>query len=278
VLLHRLTLVAAAITGGGTALADIDVAPPVPPRVFHTPTAWLQPSGQTFGSAGANHRLGGFFALAAGLGELAEIDVSVTDRFLRCEALCDGKRETSSAWVGSALFKTGISEDAWFSGQPAVALGFRKSFHAQRLEGASARPELAELYVVASRRVSTAALHVGAQVFDHQLGGARLLDTDDLARRIRPMAGASWRPPAYPRTTILADVSFVPETRALGASAETALAWLVGWGVRYQALSWGSVELGIRHRQDDGLEGSTVLVRFNGVTSVGAIRRRLGER
>ena len=38
-----------------------------------------------------------------------------------------------------------------------------------------------------------------------------------------------------------------------------------GGGVRYQALTWGSIELDVRHRQDEGLGASTVMVRVNGV-------------
>jgi hypothetical protein len=46
--------------------------------------------------------------------------------------------------------------------------------------------------------------------------------------------------------------------------ATAKLRWIGGWGVRYQALSWGSIELEVRHREGDGLRGSTVLVRVNG--------------
>jgi len=38
--------------------------------------------------------------------------------------------------------------------------------------------------------------------------------------------------------------------------------------VRYQALSWGSIELDVRHREGDDLGGSTVMVRVNGVLSL----------
>jgi hypothetical protein len=41
--------------------------------------------------------------------------------------------------------------------------------------------------------------------------------------------------------------------------------WLAGWGVRYEALSWGAIELDVRHREGEGLAGSTALVRVTGV-------------
>jgi hypothetical protein len=50
-------------------------------------------------------------------------------------------------------------------------------------------------------------------------------------------------------------------------------AWVLrrdrGWGVRYQALSWGSIELDVRHREADDVGGSTVMVRVNGVLDLG---------
>ena len=41
------------------------------------------------------------------------------------------------------------------------------------------------------------------------------------------------------------------------------LEWVAGWGVRYQALRWSSVELLVRHREDEGLGDSTVMIRVN---------------
>jgi hypothetical protein len=41
--------------------------------------------------------------------------------------------------------------------------------------------------------------------------------------------------------------------------------WMGGIGVRYQALWWGSIELGVRFREDEGLSQTTALVRLNGV-------------
>jgi hypothetical protein len=35
--------------------------------------------------------------------------------------------------------------------------------------------------------------------------------------------------------------------------------------VRYQAFSWGSVELAVRARQGDDLGGATVMARFNAI-------------
>jgi hypothetical protein len=253
------------------AVAEKASRTPLAPRVLHVPTAWLQSPGRVYGSTGLDHRGGGFFAIAGGLGRLAEIDVNITDRFVRCAANCQGdERSTSAAWVASALFKIGAGADALFAGQPALALGFRKSFYVTEAAASSTeKPVLAELYAAASRRVGPLGLHVGAQLFDASTDSARLLDTGNPARRIRPFAGLEWTPPIYPRTTVLADLSWVPEfRRGDDGEYDVELRWLGGWGIRYQALSWGSIELGVRHREGEGLSDSTVFVRVNGTTDL----------
>ena len=64
---------------------------------------------------------------------------------------------------------------------------------------------------------------------------------------------------------LLADFAWAPELRATAAGPERPeLAWLAGFGVRYQALTWGSVELGVRAREKDA-ENLVAMLRFNAV-------------
>lgn len=58
------------------------------------------------------------------------------------------------------------------------------------------------------------------------------------------------------------------------APSEIELEWVAGLGVRYQALSWGAIELAVRNRQGDGLAGTTVMVRVHGVWAPRAARPR----
>ena len=66
---------------------------------------------------------------------------------------------------------------------------------------------------------------------------------------------------SHSRCTIAGQKSWMPELARDGVS----LRWIAGWGARYQALAWGSIELAVRHREADDLGGSTVLVRINGL-------------
>jgi len=248
--------------GGEPAAAPAaSTEPPLSPRLFNIPTAWLQPSGHIFGSAGANHRGGGFFAVAAALGQLAEIDVEVTDRFVSCYGTCEGDaRNPEHAWVVSALFKVGIAQGRLGSWQPAAAIGFRRSVYARPATmPADAEQDLAELYAAVSQRLGPAHFHLGVEAWDASTDGARL---ERLASvYLRPFAGFGWRPGLYPKTTLIADFGWVPEFPV--ADQDEALRWIAGWGIRYQAFSWGSIELGVRHREGDTLAGSTVMVRVN---------------
>jgi len=206
-------------------------AEPAPPQVLHVPTAWLQPRDTVHGSAGANHRGGGFLRLTGGLGGLADVDVEVTDRYGR-------------AWVGTAGVKLGARR-----GDVAGALGVRRSFGAWKTSRDDV--QIAEAFAVASARVGGVRAH---------LGGA-LWMSDVAATTARPFAGLEWTPPPYPRTSLLVDVSWTP-------ADDGAVGWVGGWGVRYQALDWGSIELAVRHREGDDLDGATVLVRVAGVLAL----------
>jgi len=272
------TALAGELRAGAEKLAQAGGSPATP-RVLHVPTAWLQTPGRVYGSTGLDHRGTGFLAVNGGVGKLAEIDINVTDRFLLCDQECDGdERNTSDARVVSALFKIGTAADSMFAGQPALAIGFRKAIHVTaEARLADSEPRLAELYLAASRRYGPLGLHAGAQLFDARVGSARLLDVSQPARRTRPFAGLEWVPSIYPRTTLLVDFSWVPELRSANDEGDVALRWLAGWGIRYQALSWGSIELAVRHRENEGLSDSAVLVRINGTADLKKLSGRLGQ-
>ncbi len=156
---------------------------------------------------------------------------------------------------------------------PALVLGVRTTFAARGHEPGRARAS--ELHAVASRVLGPVRVHAGAAVLDGGFGdrGAG----ERLDAQVRPIAGLEWTPSIYPRTSMLADVAWVPRL----APGALGLEWVAGWGVRYQALAWGSIELLIRHREDEGLADSTVLVRVHAVVgrpSGAAHRQAAGER
>lgn len=239
-------------------------APPQAPRVYHVPTAWLQPHAGVYGTAGANHRGGLTVAVAAGLGNIAELDISVSDRFVMCD-VCEGEsRDTQEAYIASAKFKVGVDQGVIGRYAPAIALGFRRSLYgAERQTGSmTLSPEFGEMYLAVSYNVSRLELHVGAEMWDAlSLEDGPALHDQPVADQIRPFGGLSYRPARYPRTSMMIDFGWVPEFRATEGPE---LEWVGGIGVRYQALSWGSVELAVRARENGAVDDAVAFLRFNG--------------
>ena len=238
----------------GLASARAATADPVPSRVLTAPTAWLPPAGAAIGTAGSDHRGAGSLIVGYGLGGLAAVELG-TDTDVR-----GGGDDPEARWLGRAAFRLGARQDAWFAGMPALVVGVRTTFAARGHTYGKARAS--EAYLVGSRALGPTRVHLGAAAIDGGFGDTRLGAT------VRPLAGLEWTPPIYPRTSILADVMWVPRLDP----DRVRLEWVAGWGVRYQALSWGSIELAVRHRQDEGLGDSTVLVRLNGVFAPPASR------
>jgi hypothetical protein len=253
--MNRLAIILLVALGSARSAA----ADPAIGRVLTAPTAWLPPQGGLVGTAGVDRRGDGSVLLAYGLG-IASVELG-TDTDVRGCTMCDGDLKGDPLWLGRAAFRLGARQDAWFNGMPALVLGVRTTFaaHGHDLGGARAT----DAYVVASRELGPVRLHAGAALTDAGYHDISLGPT------LRPLGGFEWTPAPYPKTAVLGDVMWVPKLEPDGVKLE----WVAGWGVRYQALKWGSIELAVRHRQDEGLQESTVLVRVNGVWSPGAERR-----
>lgn len=236
----RAAIAIAIVVVGGAAPALAEPAPRAP-QVLHAPTAWVQPRDVVHGEGGVDHRGGGFLRVTGGLAGLADVDLGVSDREVTCDP-CDGERRATPASIAGA----GLKVRAWSAPRAAVAVGLRRS-----IAGRDAAPALAEAFAVASIDLGLVRVHAG---------GAATRATG-MATSARPLAGLDWTPPQYPKTTVLADLAWAPEA----GPDRTAMRWVAGWGVRYQALAWGSIELAVRHREGEGLSGSTVLVRVAGV-------------
>jgi hypothetical protein len=222
-------------------------ADPMLPRVLTTPTAWLPGAGDAYGTAGLDRRGDSSLEVGYGLGGLASVELG-TDTDIRACATppCGTDHLATARWLPHAAFRIGVHQDAWVPGQPAMVLGVERTIgHSQAVTQA---------YVVASRTLGPIKIHGGVAAFDARGRGARLGAT------VRPVAGFELTPPQYPKTTLVADVAWVPRLDAAPVAE-----WVFGWGVRYQALHWGSIELAVRHREAEDLGATTVLVRVNGV-------------
>ncbi|GEM_PF-1924107 len=243
-------------------------ADPVLGRVLTAPTAWLPPSGAIVGTiggtVGVDTRPTGMVDVGIGLGGIASVDVGLDTDPRGCTSCDPIEGNAASLWMGRAGFRLGARQDAWFRGMPALVLGLRNTFATHGHTFGEAR--VTDAYLVASRSLGSIRLHVGAEVTEAAYGAREV----HLEPTLRPIAGFEWTPAIYPRTSLLADIAWVPRMEPDDVKME----WLVGWGVRYQALWWGSVELAVRHREDEGLQQSTVLVRFNGVLAPRSSRDR----
>jgi hypothetical protein len=221
-----------AITGG------LATASPVHDRVLTVPTAELPAAGDVIAS-GALDRHGVLWLDAGyGFGGLAEIELALADGDARDGNGVPVERST-------AAFRIGAPEDAWFSGQPAIVLGVRTTISTDKATSA---------YVVASRRIGVVSLH---------LGGSLEAVVAERPIVVRPLAGLELRPPAFPKTTLLADLSWQPTFAAMppGTNIEQ-LAF--SWGVRYQALRWAAIELAVRH-DESSFGDPDVFVRMTGM-------------
>lgn len=233
-------------------------ADPVLSRVLTAPTAWLPPAGVTVGTAGyGRYGDGGMIHVGYGLGGLAAVELGAENDVRGC-ADCAADRP-EAIWMGRAGFRFGVRQGAWGRGAPALVLGVRTTFAARGHTFGRARS--ADAHLVASWMVGPTRLHAGVAAID---GGFHDGDIT-LGLTVKPLAGFEWTPRDFPRSSLMADVMWVPRMEPTRVELER----VIGIGVRYQALTWGSIDLGVRNRENEGLAGTTVLVRVHGVWGLG---------
>ncbi|MEZ4366862.1 MAG: hypothetical protein R2939_11305 [Kofleriaceae bacterium] len=235
----------------GTAMALL-ASPPAPAPLpelelglLVAPSARMLPGGAITATTGIDTG-GGFEGdVRAGLGGVAEFGVATTDRLrVRVCPTCDAG---AVHWSTSARFVMGVDDERLFRGQPALALGFEKSF---RNAHDARESRFASLYLVASRRVGRAVLHAGGVVWDAELvrddgGGAVALHDGAFGRMVRPFGGVDIL--ARERAHVMADVSWLPELRLDDGGADRiTLRPMLSWGVRYQASPRVLFEAGAR--------------------------------
>jgi hypothetical protein len=229
--------------------AAADPAPPPAelPHVVTAPTAWLPAAGTVIGMAGLDHTGEPLVDVAYGMGGLAALDVGVdTD----VEATAGSGAPTSEVALGRAGFRMGLQQELDGLGALAELVGARVTF-------AGSGRRVTDVYAVASARLGAVRVHLGADVMDAKASsGATPLGTT-----LRPTLGVEVTPPIYPRTTLLVDLAWLPKFDG----ATTEVQYVAGFGVRYQALKWGAIELDVRTREGEGLGDTKVMVRVDGV-------------
>jgi hypothetical protein len=233
------------------AVARPVAADPAGARVLTTPTAWLPEAGTIAAMVGIDHRGDGAAVIGFGLGRLAEVELG-SDSDIR--ACTDCTVRPSPVHLARAGFRTGVRQDAWFTGMPAIVLGVRTTFAARGHD--VHEPRATDAYLVASRDLGVVRLHAGVDAISARVGDLRT------AAQLRPLAGLEVHPSIYPRSSLLGDIAWEP---TLDAQRGPTLGWMLGIGVRYQALPWASVELAVRAREAEDLGASTVMIRLNTV-------------
>lgn len=224
------------------------------PTIVTAPSGWLLPPAVLSGTVSADHAGGVGADARVGLGGVAEFGLATADPLAiesagahRIERVVrdDAPRELPYA---TATFRLGVAEDRLFRGQPAVALGFRKSFEH---DTGPVTTRFAELTLVASKHVGAhAALHAGVAMWDASIevdGRAPYaLHDGDPADQVRPFGGVELRP--WADTALLGELSWVPVrlgTERVELRPVTALA------VRYAASARVQLTSGLRLAEDD---------------------------
>ncbi|HTM22804.1 MAG TPA: hypothetical protein VL172_19915 [Kofleriaceae bacterium] len=216
--------------------------PTVQPEMFTVPTGRLLPAGHIMTRSGVDTGGGLSSGLRLGLGDVAEFGVELTDLVRRRDGV-DGEVGRLYPY-GAASFKMGVGEDSLFRWQPAVALGFRKSFE-RDTDGHATR--FAELYLVASRSLGPRTqLHLGGSLWDAQIdsGGTVVhLHDGDAIKQLRAFGGLEIEP--LPESAILLELGWMPEF-VYGPPDRIKLAPMFTWGVRYSVTGWMAIESGVR--------------------------------
>lgn len=257
-----LAVVASASIGLGLPGLAAAESEPATPRVLTAPTAWLPPPGAVVGTGTLDHRFDGSAVVGLGIGGIAAIDLG-TDTDVRGCKTCED--DASPLYLGRATFRMGTHQNALFRGMPALLVGVRTTFTSSKTDGFG-RVRVTEAYGVVSRTlghrdVGELRLHAGVVAIDAAMGN------DELGAKVRATGGFEFTPVQYPRTVLMADLAYVPLLRDTPTPDDKpiVLEWVAGWGVRYQAFAWGAIELAVRHRENEGLGDSTVMVRVQGV-------------
>ena len=225
--------------------------PPFPkmsaPQLLSVPTAHLLPAAVVYSTASVDTggSLGG--SLRVGLGDVGEFGLE-TSPLIRMIAAPGQNPETIQPLV-FATFKMGVAEGRLFEEQPALALGFRKSF-ARETEGNEIRAAAIEL--TASKTLGAVSVHGGGVFWDAEMeeSGLEKIALHDnprgAARQIRPFGGIEAEP--IKNAQLLVDLAWVPLFRPgeMSDNDRLALRPSLSWGIRYVLSEQVSLESGVR--------------------------------
>jgi len=214
---------------------------------------------------------------AIGLGDVAEVEISTLSVLTALQH--------SSSSVPTSAFKMRIFGEK--GNRPALAWVLRSTTAWRDVngpeEGIKYSTRLTRLQLVATKTISTVALHAGAGWADIRAkdpgGRGREPRWDgELKRNIfSPLAGFSVQ--VNPRTTVMGEVEVVPRydfSEGLEKADEMILsAWSGVMGVRFYFARWLSTDAGVTYRSDfAGLADATIRASASVVLPLGEERLR----
>lgn len=243
------TLVAMTTTATADDLRDRTIG-----HVITAPTAWL-PSGLVL-NTGLDQRGTTYSAAALAIGPFASVELSGDSDVRVCRG-CEGRAEPR--WLGRATFKLASRQDRWFRGAPALAFGVRSTFRGNHDTRAS------DAFVVASYDLGPVRLHAGGAITDADDDQSMGQDGlgDQVRHGLRPLGGFEWTPAQYPKTSLMGDVMWTSQLESPEAARPSVLRYTAGLAVRYQAFTWGSIELGMRVREKEEIGDLAFFTRVN---------------
>lgn len=214
--------------------------------LLFAPTARMLEAGGLSASAAIDTVGGAQLDLKIGLGGVAEFGIGSTDHIrVRDCSDCDAR---IVRFVPVARFVMGLPEHRLFRHQPALALGFQKSFTRNHDDRKS---RYASLYMVASKRIGTANVHGGVMVWDGVIqrddDSEVALHDGPVSKMLRPYGGFEIL--ARERSHVIVDLTWNPElevARSLTDPDQIKLRPMLSWGVRYAASSRVALEAGVR--------------------------------
>ncbi len=218
---------------------------PIPirhPKTFDAPTARILPAAVLYSGTGID-TAGSLSGITLfGLGDVADFGVE-TGEHIRAREQASATAEPILPYL-TAQLRMGVDEDRLFRHQPAVALGFRKSFE-RETDGHKTR--IAELFLVASKRLgSRAEMHLGVSLWDAYLApvnGGEVLFLHDgrLRSQIRPIFGIEVK--AKPRAYVMVETFWAPEFQYEEQKVD--LTAKFAFGVRYELARWAHLASGV---------------------------------
>lgn len=215
------------------------------PEVITTPTGYLLPAGILYSKSSLDTGGGAASDLRLGLGDVAEFGLATTDQ-VRRRLDANDVAERIQPYI-TASFRMGVGENRLFKHQPAMTLGYRKSFEREYEDHAT---RVAELTLVASKHLGArTTVHAGAAFWDAQIRSLSddtntfVLHDKGLAKQLRGFGGIGVK--ATDQADVLIDWGWTPEF-CYTCTDQVRLRAVLSWGVRYNIADWVRIESGVR--------------------------------